>query len=65
MIEKCKCGSERFTSFETLMVAGIIGINGELFCKSGETLGIDNVIMCSECGKEYEVKDFRKIEFVN
>jgi len=65
MIKKCECGSEKFTSFETLMVSGVIGDDGELLCKSDETLGIDNIIMCSECGKEYETKDFKRIEFIN
>ena len=47
------------------MVAGIIGINGELFCKSGETLGIDECITCQECGEEYTISDFKEIKFIN
>ena len=65
MIKKCKCGSERFTSFETIMISGVMGNDGELLCKANETLGMDDVITCQECGKEYEIKDFKKIEFVD
>ena len=65
MIKKCKCGSKRFTSFETLMVSGVMGNNGELLWKSSESLGIDEYIICQECGEEHTISDFKEIKFIN
>lgn len=60
-IHKCSCGNERFFIHTEKLYEGCVDSDGILVCEPEEQHIVE--IKCSVCGKVYEEKDFKDIDY--